>query len=290
MSSQEERMVSQEKKKYTHVHIRWMVRCDMPEVLAIEQSSFQDPWKEDDFLSFLRQHNCVGMVAEIEGKVLAFFLYELHKGHFRLLNLCVHSDYRHQGIGRQMIAKLFSKLSPKKRSKILALLPPECKKMSSFFKKYGNIEIRPTEQKGRFTYKPGLSAMTVKDAKEAQIIEDDFMQEYGKTPRQIEGVIAHGTRYGIVARDKLNGELLGYALYIRELTGIELNGEFGIIVRPECRNQGIGRKLMMELASQKLSIKVSDIYLLCKDQVAFLRAMGVAVPKLEKYATVMWTP
>lgn len=45
---------------------------------------------------------------------------------------------------------------------------------------------------------------------------------------------------------------------------------------------------MMELVNQELPIKVSDIYLLCKDQVCFLRAIGVPVPKLEKFATVKW--
>ena len=48
----------------TRVHIRWMIRRDMPEVLAIEHASFEYPWCEEEFLRVLRQRNCIGMVAE----------------------------------------------------------------------------------------------------------------------------------------------------------------------------------------------------------------------------------
>ena len=37
------------------VHIRWMIRRDMPEILAIEDESFEFPWIEGDFIRCLRQ-------------------------------------------------------------------------------------------------------------------------------------------------------------------------------------------------------------------------------------------
>ena len=60
-----------------NVHIRWMIRRDMPEVLEIEQSSFEFPWTEEDFIRCLRQRNCIGMVAEYDEKVVGFMIYEL---------------------------------------------------------------------------------------------------------------------------------------------------------------------------------------------------------------------
>ena len=33
------------------VHIRWMIRRDLPEVLDIEADSFEFPWYEDDFVA-----------------------------------------------------------------------------------------------------------------------------------------------------------------------------------------------------------------------------------------------
>ncbi|MEK6831121.1 MAG: hypothetical protein AABX77_03775 [Nanoarchaeota archaeon] len=40
-------------------HIRWMIRRDMPHILNIEQKSYKFLWNEGDFLSYLRQRNCI---------------------------------------------------------------------------------------------------------------------------------------------------------------------------------------------------------------------------------------
>lgn len=37
-------------KEQARVHIRWMIRRDMPEVLQAEQLSFEYAWTEEDFL------------------------------------------------------------------------------------------------------------------------------------------------------------------------------------------------------------------------------------------------
>jgi ribosomal-protein-alanine N-acetyltransferase len=57
------------------VHIRWMIRRDMPEVLHTEQGAFEYAWTEEDFLRCLRQRNCIGMVAEQGEKVVGFMIY-----------------------------------------------------------------------------------------------------------------------------------------------------------------------------------------------------------------------
>jgi len=101
------------------VHIRWMIRRDMAEVLAIEQHSFDHPWCEEDFLRCLRQRNCIGMVAEQGERIAGFMIYELHKSKLYLLNFAVHPEFRRQGVGRQMVAKLVSKLSQHRRTRIV---------------------------------------------------------------------------------------------------------------------------------------------------------------------------
>jgi ribosomal-protein-alanine N-acetyltransferase len=105
-------------KEQVRVHIRWMIRRDMPEVLQTEQASFDYSWTEEDFLRCLRQRNCIGMVAEQGEKVVGFMIYELHKAKLHILNFAVHPSYRRQGIGAQMVAKLISKLSSHRRTKI----------------------------------------------------------------------------------------------------------------------------------------------------------------------------
>ncbi len=103
----------------TAVHIRWMIRRDMPEVLAIEQRSFEFPWSEEDFSRCLRQRNCIGMVAEAEGQVTGFMIYELNKNQLHVMNFAVRPDARRRGIGVQMVEKLFGKLSQQRRTRIV---------------------------------------------------------------------------------------------------------------------------------------------------------------------------
>ena len=105
-------------KEQVKVHIRWMIRRDMPEVLQTEQESFEYAWTEEDFLRCLRQRNCIGMVAEHGEKVVGFMIYELHKSKLHILNFAVHPSWRRVAVGSQMVAKLISKLSSHRRTRI----------------------------------------------------------------------------------------------------------------------------------------------------------------------------
>jgi [ribosomal protein S18]-alanine N-acetyltransferase len=102
----------------TRVHIRWMIRRDMPEVLAIEHASFEYPWCEEEFLRVLRQRNCIGMVAEHGERIVGFMIYELHRNKIHVLDFGTHCDFRRRGVGRQMVAKLVGKLSTQRRNRI----------------------------------------------------------------------------------------------------------------------------------------------------------------------------
>ena len=108
-----------DQRQEVRVHIRWMIRRDMPEVLDIEQEGFEFPWLEEDFIRCLRQRNCIGMVAEYEDRVVGFMIYELHKNRIHILNFAVADDYRRRGVGSQMVAKLIAKLSSQRRNRIL---------------------------------------------------------------------------------------------------------------------------------------------------------------------------
>jgi len=111
-------MLPQGKQKLC-VHIRWMIRRDMPEVLDIENRSFEFPWSEEDFIRCLRQRNCIGMVAEYDERVVGFMIYELHKNRLHILNFAVRPEFRRQGVGIAMVNKLIGKLSHQRRNRIL---------------------------------------------------------------------------------------------------------------------------------------------------------------------------
>ncbi len=124
------------------VHIRWMIRRDMPEVLHTEQSSFSYAWTEEDFLRCLRQRNCIGMVAEHGERVVGFMIYELHKAKLHILNFAVHPDWRRLSVGGQMVAKLVSKLSSHRRTRITLEVRETNLTAQNFFKKQGFRAIR----------------------------------------------------------------------------------------------------------------------------------------------------
>jgi len=100
------------------IHIRWMIRRDMPDVMAIELASFDFAWSEDDFLRCLRQRNCIGMVAERGDSILGFMIYELHRTRLHVLNFAVHPTVRRTGVGGLMVAKLVYKLCSHRRQKL----------------------------------------------------------------------------------------------------------------------------------------------------------------------------
>ncbi|MCU0710265.1 MAG: ribosomal protein S18-alanine N-acetyltransferase [Pirellula sp.] len=101
------------------VHIRWMIRRDMPSVLGIENASFEFPWTEDEFIRCLRQRDCIGMVAECSERVVGFMIYELHRTRIHVLSFAVHPDFRRQSVGSAMIEKLITKLAYQRRNRIV---------------------------------------------------------------------------------------------------------------------------------------------------------------------------
>lgn len=101
----------------TQHRIRWMIRKDMPEVLAIEQRAFGDEaWSEDEFIGHLKGRNIIGMVADRDDQVAGYMIYRLERNRLDLLNLAVHPLLHRQGIGRSLVYKLISKLSPQRRN------------------------------------------------------------------------------------------------------------------------------------------------------------------------------
>jgi ribosomal-protein-alanine N-acetyltransferase len=147
-------------KEQLRVHIRWMIRRDMPEVLQTEQDSFEYSWTEEDFLRCLRQRNCIGMVAEQGEKVVGFMIYELHKSKLHILNFAVSPASRRAGVGSQMVAKLISKLSSHRRTRI-------------------TLEVRETNLTAQLFFRnQGFRAVRVLRAYYEDSGEDAFLMQY----------------------------------------------------------------------------------------------------------------
>ena len=159
-----------DQKQELRVHIRWMIRRDMPEVLGIEAESFEFPWLEGDFIRCLRQRNCIGMVAEHEDTVAGFMIYELHKTRIHVLNFAVAGALRHQGVGSQMIAKLAAKLSSQRRSRII-------------------LEVRETNLDAQLFFREnGFRAVSVLRSYYADTPEDAYIMQYRYRPERQEAI------------------------------------------------------------------------------------------------------
>lgn len=152
--------VNNTEKEQLKVHIRWMIRRDMQEVLAAEQQCFEFPWSEEDFLRCLRQRNCIGMVAEHNDKVVGFMIYELHKTKLHILNFAVASQFQRIGVGTQMAAKLVSKLSSHRRTRI-------------------TLEVRETNLAGQVFFRnQGFKAIRVVRSFYGDSGEDAYLMQY----------------------------------------------------------------------------------------------------------------
>jgi ribosomal-protein-alanine N-acetyltransferase len=161
-NGQEEFLMSGNKteKEQVKVHIRWMIRRDMQEVLQAEQQCFAQSWTEEDFLRCLRQRNCIGMVAEAGDKVIGFMIYELHKNKLHILNFAVHPDYQRSGVGLQMAVKLIGKLSSHRRTRI-------------------TLEVRETNLSGQVFFRnQGFKAIRVLRSFYDDSNEDAYLMQY----------------------------------------------------------------------------------------------------------------
>ncbi len=146
------------------VHIRWMIRRDMPSVLAIEEASFEFPWSEEEFIRCLRQRNCIGMVAERDDEVVGFMIYELHKNRLHLLNFAVAPSCRRSSIGSSMLAKLAGKLSLDRRNRIM-------------------LEVRETNLDAQLFFKQlGFRAISVLRDFYEDTTEDAYLMQYRYRP------------------------------------------------------------------------------------------------------------
>lgn len=106
----------------THTCLRWMINRDLPSVMEIEESSFQYPWSEEEFLACIKKANNIGMVVEVNEVVVGYMIYEIRKKSIDLLGIAVHPKYRRSGVGGALVNRLISKLVCGRRSRIMVLV------------------------------------------------------------------------------------------------------------------------------------------------------------------------
>lgn len=134
------------------VQIRWLIRRDHNEILRCEWTASRTPWTEEDYLSWLRQRNCIGMVAVHNEMIVGGMVYELHKSRLHLLRLIVHQEWQRCGVGTAMVERLLGKLSIQRRRLLTADVPDDLLGTHLFLQAMGFTAEAIDEQTYRFTY------------------------------------------------------------------------------------------------------------------------------------------
>lgn len=89
------------------VRIREMRHGDVPQVVAIEQASSATPWTRAMFVSEIGRPNTLDLVAVRSDEILGYCMTSRYADVWHILNLCVRSGERGQGLGGRLMDELF---------------------------------------------------------------------------------------------------------------------------------------------------------------------------------------
>jgi ribosomal-protein-alanine N-acetyltransferase len=90
------------------VLIRPMVEIDLPEVAAVEQSSYAFPWSENIFRDCLRVgYTCRAL--DLAGQIIGYGIMSVGAGEAHILNVCVRDQFRNLGFGRRLLEHLLER-------------------------------------------------------------------------------------------------------------------------------------------------------------------------------------
>ena len=88
--------------------IRPMRDGDVPDVVAIERSSYEFPWSEGIFRDCLRVgYTC--RVASLGRQLAGYGVMSVDAGEAHILNLCVAGTFRCQGVGSRLLTLLLER-------------------------------------------------------------------------------------------------------------------------------------------------------------------------------------
>jgi ribosomal-protein-alanine N-acetyltransferase len=124
-------------------HVRWMIRRDMPMVLAIDRAVNHIHWTEETYFDLLRRKHVIGMVVEVfdeklkETKVVGSMVYELRSDCIVLQRIGVLPRYQRKSLGSMMVHALIRKLSSGRRNRITTSVDKDDWAALAFFKTAG---------------------------------------------------------------------------------------------------------------------------------------------------------
>jgi len=98
--------------------IRWMVKSDFYDVVHIDSLSYSFFWDYKKIFSIMTKNNSLGLVAEKNGIIIAYLIYESKMKSFSCSRLAVHPDHRRKGIGSDILNSIIFRMKKNKINKI----------------------------------------------------------------------------------------------------------------------------------------------------------------------------
>ena len=83
---------------------------DIPLVLTIERLVYDSPWSQAKFTDSLNNPKTLSSLLIIDDQVLGYFVATHSPDSMDLLNICIHPEHQHQGLGTQLFDYLSQQL------------------------------------------------------------------------------------------------------------------------------------------------------------------------------------
>ena len=110
---------------------------DIPLVLTIERLVYDSPWSQAQFTDSLNNPKTLSSLLIIDDQVLGYFVATHSPDSMDLLNICIHPEHQHQGLGTQLFDYLSQQLQALSLNTIFIEVRASNKSALLFYQKLG---------------------------------------------------------------------------------------------------------------------------------------------------------
>ncbi|MEO1918066.1 MAG: ribosomal protein S18-alanine N-acetyltransferase [Candidatus Thioglobus sp.] len=110
---------------------------DIPLVLTIERLVYDSPWSQAKFTDSLNNLKTLSSLLIIDEQVLGYFVATYSPNSVDLLNICIHPEHQHQGLGTQLFDYLIQQLQALSLNTIFIEVRASNKSALLFYQKLG---------------------------------------------------------------------------------------------------------------------------------------------------------
>ena len=120
-----------------NIEFRLMRQTDAEEIAAIEEMTFAMAWSRKDFWAEAINTNAVYVVGIVENKIVAYAGAWISFEEAQVTNVAVHPDYRGQGFGMKLFARLIAEVKKRGVTAITLEVRPSNEAAIRLYEKFG---------------------------------------------------------------------------------------------------------------------------------------------------------